>query len=70
MSVAPEVKFNEEVEDPYPTHTNYAQMLQDYRTVSDNNLMIVVNMIMSCFGRINGKKVSYVDAPASKLASN
>jgi hypothetical protein len=34
---APEVKDNEEVEDPFPTHANYAKMLQDHRTVTDNN---------------------------------
>jgi hypothetical protein len=66
---APQVKDNEVVEDPCPTHANYAKMLQDHRTVTDNNLMTVVNMIMSSFDRLEAKKVDCVDASTSELAS-
>jgi len=37
-------KTNVEVEDSYPTHADYAKTLQDQRTVTDNNFMIVVNI--------------------------
>jgi hypothetical protein len=45
-------------------------MLQDHRAVADNSLMTVINMIMSCFGRLQGKSMSdYVDAPTEELTS-
>ncbi|CAD6337301.1 unnamed protein product [Miscanthus lutarioriparius] len=66
---APKVKDNKVVEDPCPTHANYAKMLQDHRIVTDNNLMTVVNMIMSRFDRLEAKKVDCVDASTSELAS-
>ena len=44
-------------------------MLQDHRIVTDNNLMTVVNMIMSRFDRLEAKKVDCVDASTSELAS-
>jgi hypothetical protein len=47
MSTVPKVKANEEVEDAYPTHDNYIKMLHDHKTMIENNLIIVVNMIMS-----------------------
>ena len=64
-----QVKDNEEVEDPFPTHANYAKMLQDHRTVTNNDLMTIVNMIMSCFDRLDGKKVDCVDASTRESAS-
>lgn len=42
----PENKVNVKV-DPYPTHANYATMLEDHKKVISNNLMTVVNIIMS-----------------------
>lgn len=38
----------------YPIHADYAKMLQDQKTYNDNNLMTVVNMIVSCFDRLEG----------------
>jgi hypothetical protein len=44
-------------------------MLQDHKTINDNNLMTAVNMIMSRFDRLEGKKVDYVDLTAYDSAS-
>ena len=60
---------NEEVTYPFHTHTNYAKMLQDQEIIIDNNLMTIVNMIMSCFDRLDGKKVDCVDASTRESAS-
>lgn len=68
-SVAPEVKINEEVDDPYSTLVNYAKMLQDHITVTDNNLMTAINRIRSRFDRLEGKKVHYIDSSTSEPAS-
>jgi len=65
-SVAPEVNINEEVDDPYPTHADYAKMLHYQRTISDNNLMTVVNMLMTRMDRLEGKTVNFVDASANE----
>ena len=63
---APQVKTNEEVEDPYHAHVDYAKMLQDQRMISDNNLMTVVNMLMTRMDRLEGKTTNYVDASANE----
>jgi hypothetical protein len=46
---APEIRSFEpsydDIVDPYPTHANYATMMDDYKKVIDNNLMTAVNMI-------------------------
>jgi hypothetical protein len=46
---APEVRISEpkydDIVDPYPTHANYATMMDDHKKVIDNNLLTVVNMI-------------------------
>jgi hypothetical protein len=54
-------KGNEEVDDFYPTHNDYANMLQDHKTVNDNNLMTNVNMIMSQFDELESKTTNHVD---------
>ena len=41
--------------DPYPTHANYATMMDDHKKVIDNNLLAVVNMIMARFDKLEGK---------------
>jgi len=64
-----DVKINEEVQDPYPTHSDYANMLQDQRMVIDNSLITAVNMIMSCFDRLEGKTADYVDISADESPS-
>jgi hypothetical protein len=68
-SATPKVKVDEKVDDPYPTHADYAKILQDHKTVNDNNLMTAVNMIMSRFDRLEGKTADYVDLSADELAS-
>jgi hypothetical protein len=56
---APEVRSSEPkydgIFDPYPTHANYATMMDDHKKVIDNNLLIVVNMIMARFDKLEGK---------------
>jgi hypothetical protein len=37
-STAPEVKGNEKVDDPPPTHVDYANMLDDHKKMSGDNL--------------------------------
>ena len=44
-------------------------MLQDHKTVNDNNPMTVVSMIMSCFGKLKGKIANYVDRSAKEYTS-
>jgi hypothetical protein len=68
-STTSEVKVNEEVDDLYYTHVDYAKMLQDHRTITDNSIMIVVNMIMPHFVTLEDKTIDCVDAFADKLAS-
>ena len=68
-SDAPEVKIHKEVDDFSPTNADYAKILHDHKTVIGNNLITVVNMIMSHFDRLEGKKVDYVDASTSESAS-
>ena len=41
-------------------------MLQDQRMISDNNLMTVVNMLMTRMDRLEGKTTNYVDASANE----
>jgi hypothetical protein len=57
--VAPEVRSSEprydDIVDPYPTHANYATMMDDHKKVIDNNLLTVVNMIMARFDKLEGK---------------
>jgi hypothetical protein len=49
--VAPEVRISkpkyDDIVDPYPTHANYATMMDDHKKVIDNNLLTAVNMIMA-----------------------
>jgi hypothetical protein len=56
---APEVRSSEpkydNIVDPYPTHANYATMMDDHKKVIDNNLLTAVNMIMACFDKLEGK---------------
>ena len=56
---APEVRTNEpkydDIVDPYPTHANYATMMDDHKKVIDNNLLAAVNMIMARFDKLQGK---------------
>jgi hypothetical protein len=58
-SSAPEVRSSEprydDIVDPYPTHANYATMMDDHKKVIDNNLLTAVNMIMACFDKLEGK---------------
>jgi hypothetical protein len=68
-SAAPKVKVNNEVPNPYLSHINYAKMLQDHKTVNDNNVMTAVNMIMSRFDRLEGKTTDYVDLSAKDSTS-
>jgi hypothetical protein len=57
---APEVRFSEpkydDVVDPYPTHANYATMMDDHKKRIDNNLLTAINMIMVCFDKLEGKQ--------------
>jgi hypothetical protein len=69
ISAAPQVKTNEGVEYPYHTHVDYAKMLQDQRTITDNNLMTTVNMFMARMDRLEGKTTDYVDAYANESTS-
>jgi hypothetical protein len=68
-SATPKVKVDEKVDDPYPTHVDYAKILQNHKTVNDNNLMTAVNMIMSRFDRLEGKTIYYVDLSVDELDS-
>jgi hypothetical protein len=56
---APEVRSSEpkydDIVDPYPTHANYATMMDDHNKVIDNNLLTTVNMIMARFDKLEGK---------------
>jgi hypothetical protein len=56
---APEVRISEpkydDIVDPYPTHANYATMMDDHNKVIDNNLLTAVNMIMARFDKLEGK---------------
>jgi hypothetical protein len=56
---APEVRSFEpkydDIVDPYPTHANYATMMDDHKKVIDNNLLTAVNMIMAHFDKLEGK---------------
>ena len=56
---APEVRTNEpkydDIVDPYPTHANYATMMDDHKKVIDNNLLAAMNMIMPHFDKLEGK---------------
>jgi hypothetical protein len=42
-------------EDPYPTHANYAAMMDDHRKVIDNNLFAAINTIMARFDKLEAK---------------
>jgi hypothetical protein len=66
-SAALEVKVNEKVDDPYPNHANYAKMLQDQRTVSDNNLMTLANMLFARMDRLEVKTADDVDPSMMNL---
>jgi hypothetical protein len=48
---APKVRSSEpkydDIVDPYPTHANYATMMDDHKKIIDNNLLTAVNMIMA-----------------------
>jgi uncharacterized protein (UPF0297 family) len=44
-------------------------MLQDDKTINDNILTTVVNMILSRFDRLEGKTTNYVNLFAGELAS-
>jgi len=44
-------------------------MLQDQRTITDNNVMTDVNMLMACMDRLEGKTIDYVDTYAKESAS-
>jgi hypothetical protein len=56
---APEVRISEpkydDIVDPYPTHANYATMMDDHKRVIDNNLLSAVSMIMARFDKLEGK---------------
>jgi hypothetical protein len=56
---APEVRSSkpkyDDIVDPYPTHANYATMMDDHKKVINNNLLTVVNMIMAHFDKLEGK---------------
>jgi hypothetical protein len=56
---APEVRSSEpkydDIVDPYPTHVNYATMMDDHKKVIDNNLITAVNIIMARFDKLEGK---------------
>jgi hypothetical protein len=58
---APEVRISEskydDIVDPYPTHANYATMMDDHKKVIDNNLLTVVNMVMARFDKLEGKTI-------------
>lgn len=66
---SPEVKANEEVTDPYPTHANYAsKMLEDERTINTNNLMNLDSMVFACMDKIEGTPTDCVDLSADESA--
>jgi hypothetical protein len=44
-------------------------MLHDQKTIIDNNLMTVVNMLMAQFDRLEGKSTDYVDLLVDEFAS-
>jgi hypothetical protein len=48
-STTPEIEVDKEVIDPI--HDNYYKMLHGQKVVTNNNLTIVVNMIMTCFDK-------------------
>jgi hypothetical protein len=50
------VKVNEEVDDPYSTHSNYDKMLQDQKTFTDNDLTTIVSMHMACLNILRVKQ--------------
>jgi hypothetical protein len=56
---APEVRISEpkydDIVNPYPTHANYATMMDDHKRVIDNNLLTAVSMIMARFDKLEGK---------------
>jgi hypothetical protein len=41
-------------------------MLEDHKAINNNNLMITINVIMSCFNKLEGNMVNYVDDLTSK----
>lgn len=45
-------------------------MLQDYKVAIDNNIIILSNMIMSRFYKLESKTLGYVDLPVEKSAIN
>lgn len=45
-------------------------MLQDYKVAIDNNIIILSNVIMSCFYKLESKTIGYVDLPVEKSALN
>jgi hypothetical protein len=55
----PKVRSSEpkydDIVDPYPTHANYATMMDDHKKVIDNNLLTAINMIMARFDKLQGK---------------
>jgi hypothetical protein len=55
----PEVRSSEsrydDIVNPYPTHVNYATMMDDHKKVIDNNLLTAVNIIMAYFDKLKGK---------------
>jgi hypothetical protein len=57
---APKVRSSEprydDIVNPYPTHANYATMMDDHKKVIDNNLLTAVNMIMARFDKLEGKQ--------------
>ena len=68
---APEVRTNEpkydDIVDPYPTHANYATMMDDHKKVIDNNLLATMNMIMAHFDKLERKTT---DGNQSGVASS
>jgi hypothetical protein len=41
-------------------------MLEDHKAINNSNLMITINLIMSCFNKLEGNMVNYVDDLTSK----
>ncbi|CAD6343257.1 unnamed protein product [Miscanthus lutarioriparius] len=60
--VASEVRTTEPKydKDPYPTHANYATMMDDHKKVIDNNLLAAVNMIMAHIDNLEEKTTDRV----------
>jgi hypothetical protein len=56
---APEVRSFEPrcdgIVDPYPTHANYATMMDDHKKVTNNNLLTTISIIMARFDKLEGK---------------